>query len=77
MHYEFNVSLNGQHLFGTHERSAQSMIQADALAKVLQTKFPKSEGYEVTCTYWAAVGRPVDLEGLHANRDQRAKGRTA
>lgn len=49
MHYEFNISLNGSHFFGTHERSAQSVWKAQKVLAVLKEKFPQSEGYEVTC----------------------------
>ena len=57
MHYVFNVSHNGRHLFATAEHSGR-IIKADArhLLLVFQNKFPKSEGYNVKVTLWQASG---------------------
>lgn len=58
-HYEINVAANGQHLFATAQRSATNIKDAEALYKVLSAKFPASEGYTVTATYWKAEGHTV------------------
>ena len=46
--YEVNVSLNGRHLFATHERSITTREQAAKLLGLLVAKFPHYEGYKVT-----------------------------
>jgi hypothetical protein len=62
-HYEFNITLNGRHFFATHPRSGTTMCKEDVKnsLKLLREKFPQSEGYEVTVTYWKAVGHHLDL----------------
>lgn len=66
MYYEFNVALNGQHFFATAERSVQHLEKAKAVLAALESKFPKSEGYEVTVRYWEHIGRSIDPETLRA-----------
>jgi len=46
--YEINVSLNGFHLFATHERSLTNEDLFEKALTVFKEKFPKSEGYEIT-----------------------------
>lgn len=48
MHYEFNISLNGSHLFATHERSVTDSDKATKVRDILTEKFPESEGYKVS-----------------------------
>lgn len=55
-YYEINVSHNGRHLFATAPRSAIDFREAKELHKALQEKFPKNEGYELTCTHWKVEG---------------------
>jgi hypothetical protein len=61
MYYEFNVSKNGSHFFATHERSVTTESKAKELHAVLVEKFPESEGYKVTCTYWEKRGKSVEF----------------
>ena len=49
-YYEINVSQNGHHLFATHKRSIEGQAKADMLLKLFREKFPKEDGYKVTCT---------------------------
>ena len=46
-HWEINVSLNGKHLFATHERSARDVRDKDRIVEVFRNKFPKEEGYQI------------------------------
>lgn len=59
MHYEINVSLNGRHLFATHERSLTTEADAKALFQDFTIRFPASEGYAVRCTRWEESGRDM------------------
>ena len=58
-YYEINISKNGQFVFATAERSATSESSAKKLFKLLKEKFPESEGYKITITYWECVGHLV------------------
>jgi hypothetical protein len=62
MYYEINVSLNGYHYFATHERSVQTERQMKEMVHTFKKKFPKSEGYEITCTRWENQGTPIDIQ---------------
>lgn len=64
MYYEINVSLNGQHLFATAERSVTGCIKLQRIYKLFVEKFPKEEGYEITVTKWEKVGKFVDVENM-------------
>ena len=55
-YYDINVSLNGWHFFGTHPRSLKDEDQAYRVLEVIKAKFPESEGYEVSMTYWSCSG---------------------
>jgi hypothetical protein len=61
MYIEFNISLNGKHFFATHKRSCTNSMDADTLNKVLQEKFPKSEGYKISATLHPERGFTLDL----------------
>ena len=64
-YFEYNVSLNGHHLFATAPRSGETWLfegHVDELGKILREKFPESEGYKITLTFWECVGRRVDME---------------
>ena len=50
MYIEFNIALNGKHLFATHKRSCTNSEKAKALNEILQEKFPLSEGYVITAS---------------------------
>ena len=60
-HYEINVSLNGRHFFATAPRSCVDEMQAQIVAFELQKRFPASEGFEVSCTYWQASGSKINF----------------
>lgn len=61
MYTEFNVSKDGSHFFATHERSCTDSNKAQALKEVLKEKFPESEGYKVTATFYPQRGYSLDL----------------
>jgi hypothetical protein len=61
MHYEINISKNGQHLFATAERSAQSPFALKRILEDILPKFPKEEGYEIRVTEWNNV-KTVSIE---------------
>ena len=60
-YYEINVSLNGRHFFATAPRSCVDKIGARNVAFELQKRFPSSEGFEVSCTYWQASGSKINF----------------
>lgn len=59
MHYEINVSLNGQHFFGTHKRSLTNERQAKEVFHAISKAFPATKGYEVTIQRIETVGYDV------------------
>jgi hypothetical protein len=61
MYYEFNVAKNGRHFFATAERSVTTETEAEVMHNVLTEKFPKSEGYSVSCTCWEKKGYSVEF----------------
>ena len=62
--FEINVSLNGHHLFATHERSLTSYDSMKKCVKIFLEKFPESEGYKITVSGTADVWKVIDVEGL-------------
>lgn len=50
MHYEINVSLDGQHVFATHQRSLTTEAQTARLYGLLADTFKPSEGYKLRVT---------------------------
>lgn len=50
MHYEINVSLDGYHLFGTHERSLTDERKAKQVYALFCSKFTVKDGYEISLT---------------------------
>lgn len=75
MYYEFNISLNGKHLFATAERSAQTMNKVYKLLKVFKEKFPAEEGYKIDVTYWEKTGKPMDLAVMEETMEKlKAEG---
>lgn len=64
MHYILNVALNGKHLFATAEHSARDAFEAARLFTLFNEKFPKIDGYEVTCTHWENVGQRISYQDL-------------
>jgi len=55
-YYEINVALDGQHFFATAPRSTQNENQARELVKSFRRRFPESEGFQITCTFWKSEG---------------------
>lgn len=62
MYYEINVSLNGQHLFATAERSITVEWKAKEIYKLFKEKFPESEGYKISVTRCEKIGYPMNME---------------
>lgn len=62
MYYEINVSLNGKHLFATHERSITDIHKTNTVYKLFAEKFPESEGYKISVTKWETVGQSIEME---------------
>ncbi len=58
-HHEINVSKNGRHFFATAVRSAVSENEARIIFREIDDRFPGSEGFLVTCTYYASYGKGV------------------
>ncbi len=63
--YEFNVSMNGIHLFATAKRSCTTKLEMQRVADVLLNKFPKKEGYEIEITRWDTVGTPINIKRVN------------
>lgn len=61
MTIEFNVALNGEHFFATHERSCSDSRKANRVKEALLKKFPEAEGYKVTATMNPQRGYGIDL----------------
>jgi hypothetical protein len=64
MHYEFNISKNGHHLFATHERSIRDLDAARALNDILCKKFPAQEGYLIAVSEVSRSSCPVPADIL-------------
>lgn len=50
MHYELNVSKDGQHVFATHPRSVVTEREAARLYVLFQQAFPPADGFHILCT---------------------------
>lgn len=61
-YYEINVALNGMHLFATAKRSCTTKWEYEKVLKILKEKFPESEGYKVTATYWTCIGKELNIK---------------
>ena len=78
MNYEINVSLNGVHLFATHERSLTSRRAADTLYTLFCQKFPLCDGYVVTMSErsnssrYLATNSAVQAKSLGCKHAERA-----
>ena len=64
--YEINVAIkdkNGRwrHLFATDTRSLHTEREAKELYELFKEKFPESEGYDITVTYWKSLGHSVEF----------------
>ena len=58
-YYRINVAKNGYYLFATEQPGITSEESAKEVFDLFQEKFPESEGYEVSCTYWRGEGIEV------------------
>lgn len=67
MYYEINVAkLNPdtgryEHYFATAERSITNMFKLQKIVDDFKIKFPKSEGFEITCTRWEKIGEEFGI----------------
>lgn len=61
MHYEINVTFEGQHFFATSERSITSLSRLVMVASVLRYKFPESQGFNISLTRWENTGKTLEL----------------
>jgi hypothetical protein len=57
-HYQINVSQSGSHYFSTSAEHGHflSEYEAEKMVRDFRERFPESEGFEVTCTYWECRG---------------------
>lgn len=60
-YYEINVAYKGIHFFATAPRSIQSKSRLSDVLEVFKEKFPESEGYSISATYWDCVGQILDI----------------
>lgn len=61
-HYEINVAYNGRHFFATAEHSFTTSEQAKEALRIFTERFPESDGYSITVTYWMASGSDVTAQ---------------
>lgn len=62
--YEINVSLNGRHLFATHERSLTDQRKMLECLKIFKEKFPESEGYSIHVSEIVKYSKHLDIDEL-------------
>jgi hypothetical protein len=55
-YYEINVSQHGRHFFATAPRSCRILQEARQVYSALRSRFPASEGYELSVTEWRGAG---------------------
>jgi hypothetical protein len=61
-YYEINVALNGVHFFATAPRSLPDMGSLLSMYAIFKSKFPESDGFEVTASYNdCGVSTPRDM----------------
>jgi hypothetical protein len=63
MWYEINVSRNGAHWFATSERSLTDKTAASVVFRDICSRFPTSEGFNVTMDLKCLSGRTVAQRG--------------
>jgi hypothetical protein len=61
--FEINVSLDGKHLFATHERSLKTSIDFRKLLPEIQKRFPANEGFQISVSYNPQVSYGLALNG--------------
>ena len=63
-YYEINISYKSVHFFATHERSITSEEKLKNVLKTFMEKFPESEGYGISVSYWEKIGKYVNIDKL-------------
>jgi hypothetical protein len=71
MAYEINVAKNGTHVFATHPRSLNSLLenQAVELLKDFRKRFPRSEGWDCTLSRQVSYGETLHVSEEHDLED--------
>jgi hypothetical protein len=64
MHYEINVSLNGEHFFATHSRSIVDSRKLKEVYGEMVERFPRSDGFAVSVVRVETTGRHVDMSEI-------------
>lgn len=69
MYYDINISKNGSHIFATSERSSTSKRNAELLFNEFKKRFPESEGFKISVSFWAKSGtdRTSEFETQYKN----------
>ena len=63
--FEINVSLNGKHLFATHERSIRHSYELERVLPEIQKRFPTEEGFNINVSYEPQISYAVS--GSHGS----------
>ena len=66
MHYEINVSLNGEHFFATHPRSITTKEEARAVLAEFDKVFTEDRGFVIMVEEVNTVGTYLRLDVLRA-----------
>lgn len=53
-------SLNGRHLFATHERSCRSIEEVKRVLEEVTKRFPESEGFAISIMRYEDAGKMID-----------------
>ena len=62
MYYRINVAhKTGGHYFATAEHSITDQHKAKRTLEDFRNRFPDSEGWKITCTYWQTIGHDQDF----------------
>jgi hypothetical protein len=61
MYYEINVSFKGTHFFATAERSLTTEHDCRIAYEIFKSKFPVTEGYEISVTENQHIGKVINL----------------
>lgn len=61
-YYEINVAFYNRHFFATAPRSIRDRDELDRVLPVFKEKFPESEGYSITVTYWNCTGKDINIQ---------------
>jgi hypothetical protein len=61
MYYRINVAKGGKHFFATADHSLTSQMDYYKVLPVIAEKFPESEGYKISVSYWTHSGKHRDV----------------